>query len=406
MSKPVPSAPQIAAINQAILEIGTQAAAMQESANQQTAIITQKGLIDDAFKDLFAWYNDAVIGRYDAERRAINGSYVASPVTEADITGVAASPPTGRLVPTPPATAIVRIAEFDGGAYTSTDTNNELQRITDETNVITYLVSGVPGGSPTVNATTVTASSFSSASTSLDVEDPTDPLAFAIGDVILVSSGGDAGVAVVTSVTDNMGGDPPYEFTLGVTVVIPPAGSIGAGAAVLAGFSGFTNGERTTKTASVPDYQPIMDALVAQLQAALNARLTTIGLQLTALGANDDPDGVADITTAQSNATAAQSFISGYLPGTDISDTGIGLLTTEYTGRMTYLSTRVSQIIAAYTGQTENYYDARYTTANNRGDTFSGSLRAKSNAQNVQTQMNTMAAQLTAQVAQLNSILP
>lgn len=406
MAKPIPSAPQIAAINQAILETSSQATSMTESAAAQTAIIVQKGLIDDAFKDLFAWYNDAVIGKYDAERRSINGAYIASPIVDADIVAVAATPPSGRLVPTPPLTAIVRIAEFDGTAYTSVDTANELQKISDEQQAIDYLVNGVPGGSPTVTLTTLTSSSFSASSTSINIDDATGPISFANGDVILVSSGGDAGIAVVTSVTDNMGGDPPYEFTLGITVVLPPSGTIGAGATVLGGFSGFSNAERTAKVASDPAYQPIMDSLILRLQTALNARLAAIALQLTALGANDDPDGLADIATAVSNATIAQSFINGYLPGTDISDTGVGLLTTEYGSRTTDLSTRVSQIIAAYTGQTENYYDARYTTANNRGDTFTGSLRAKSNAANVQTVMTTMAAQLNAQVAQLNSILP
>lgn len=406
MAKPIPSAPQIVAINQEISAQTNQVASLVASAAAQTAVIAQKGLIDDAFKDLFGWYNDAVIGKYDAERRAINGSYIANPVAEADIVNVAASPPAGRLVPTPPTTAIVRIAEFDGTAYMSTDPSNELQRISDETQAITYLTVGVPGGSPTVTATTLTTTSFSAGSTTLGISDATGPASFSNGDVILVGGGGDAGVAIVTSVTPGVGVPPPYLFTLGINVVIPPSGTVSSGAVVKAGFSGFTNGERTAKTATDPNQQGIMNALILQLQTALNARLTTLAAQLAALNANDDPDGVANITTAKSNVTAAQSFINAYLVTTDISDTGIGSLTTEYGARTTYLSTRVSQIIAAYTGQTENYYDARYNTANNRGDTSRGSLRAKSNAQNVQDVLNNLVAGIGQTVAALNSILP
>lgn len=405
MSKPVPSAPQIAAINQEIAAQNNLSSSIVESAAAQGPIIVQKGLIDDAFKNLFNWYNDAIIGRYDAERRAINGSYIASPVVEADIIAVTSNPPSGRLVPTPPVTAIVRIAEFDGTAYTSTDTANELQKIADEQLPITYLMSGVAGGSPTVTATTLTTTALTSSSTTLGISDATGPAAFANGDVLLVVGGGDAAVVTVTSVTPGVGVPPPYLFTLGITVVIPPTSSVPIGGVVKAGFSGFTNAERTAKVATDSTQQPIMNSLILKLQTALNARLTPIATQLTALNANEDPDGVANITTAKNNATAAQSFINAYLITTDISNTGLGSLITEYTTRMAYLTTRVSQIIAAYTGQTENYYNARYTTANNRADTSRGSLRAKNNAQSTQDYLNGQVAAIAANVAALNSIL-
>lgn len=405
MAKPIPSPAQVAAINAEIASLNNQSASLIESANAQTAIIVQKGLIDDAFKDLFDWYNIDVIGSYDGERRAINGSYIASPVNETDLVNVSLNPPAGRLVPTPPTTAIVRISEFDGTAYTSTDTSNELQKITNETQAITYLTTGVPGGSPTVTATTLTTTVLTPASTTLGISDAVGPASFAIGNVLVVVGGGDAAVVTVTSVTPAVGLPPPYDFTLGITVVIPPTTSVPVGGVVKPGFAGFSNGERTTKTASDPTLQPLMNSLVLQLQTSLNARLTTLTAQLVALNANDDPDGVANITTAKNNAIAAQNFINAYLPGTDISDTGVGLLTTEYGARTTYLSTRVSQIIAAYTGQTENYYDERYNTANNRGDTSRGTLRSKSNAVNVQTVLNGMVSGIASTIASLNSIL-
>lgn len=407
MAKPVPSPAQQAAITQEVTALNNQVTSLQDSANAQTAIIAQKGLIDDAFKDLFAWYNDAVIGKYDAERKAINGTFVPSPVVEADILAVAASPPAGRLVPTPPTTAIVRITEFDGLAYTGTTALNELQHLTDEEPWITYLMSGVSGTLPTITLTTVTASALTSSSTTLDVTDPTGPAAFAVGDVLVVHDGGtNAAVVQVTSVTPGMGTPPPYDFTLGIIVKIPPVATIASGGSILAGFTGFTNSERTAKIATDPNQQPLMNYCILQLQNALNARLPRIADQLAALAANEDPDGTAQIATATANATAAQSFINGYLPTTDISNTGLGSVITERVGRTSYLNTRITQIIAAYTGQTENYYDARYNTANNRGDTARGTLRAKSNAQNVQTVLNGMVANIGSQTAALNSILP
>ena len=110
MAKPTPSPAQISAINAEVAALTNQQTSLVDSAAAQGPIIAQKQLIDDAFKDLFNWYNDAIIKRYDAERKAINGSFIASPVVEADILGVAQNPPTGRLVPTPPATAIIRIS--------------------------------------------------------------------------------------------------------------------------------------------------------------------------------------------------------------------------------------------------------------------------------------------------------
>lgn len=407
MAKPVPSPAEQAAIQSQVADLNNQATSLTESANAQNGIIAKNQLIDDSFKHLFAWYNDSVIGKYDAERKAINGTFVTSPIVEADILAAAQNPPAGRLIPTPPATALVRINEFDAAGYTGSTTLNELQHLLDEEPWITYLMSGVSGTLPTVTATTLTASALTSSSTTLDVTDAAGPASFSIGDVILVHDGGtNAAVAQVTSVTPGVGVPPPYTFTLGIMLKIPPVGTIVTGSKVLAGFTGFTNPERIAKVATDPNKQPLMDYCILQLQNALNARLPRITDQLTALNANEDPDGVANITTAKNNATAAQTFVTNYLVTTDISNTGLGSLLTERTSRTAYLNTRVSQILAAYTMQTENYYDQRYNTANNRGDTSRGTLRALSNAQNVQTVLNGMVGGINAAVSALTSILP
>jgi hypothetical protein len=407
MAKPTPNPAQIAAINAEVAALTNQQTSLVDSAAAQGPIIAQKQLIDDAFKNLFNWYNDAIIKRYDAERKAINGSFIASPVVEADILGVAQNPPTGRLVPTPPATAVVRIPEFDGTAYTSNDPLHELQHLTDEEPWISYLQTGVPGTLPTVTLASQTASALTPSSTTLAVTSATGPMIITAGDILIVHNGGtDAAVVKVLTATPTIPPPPPYAFALTIEVMIPPTGTIASGSTLLAGFTGFTNSERIAKVTTNPNLQPIMNMLIAKLKAPLNARLPVIATQLVALNANEDPDGVADITTAKTNALAAQTFINNYLLTTDISNTGLASVFSERSNRTTYLNTRISQILAAYTGQTENYYDFRYNTANNRGDAVKGTLRALSNAQNVQTVLNSLSSSITSTVSALNGILP
>lgn len=406
MAKPTPTASQIAAIEAEVQDKQTQQTALNDSATLQDPIIAQKQEIDDAFKALFDYYNDDIIGAYDDERKAINGTFVPSPVVEADILAVGSNPPSGRLVPTPPATDIVRIDEFDAAGYTGSTDDNELQHISDQANIEDILQNGVSGTNPTLTSTSVTNSSLDASSTTLDMIDNTGPMSFSVGDVFVVTSGTDAAVVEVTGVTDNMGGDPPYDFTLDITVLVAPAGTISAGADTLDSFTGFTNAERTSKTASDPDLQPLMDNLINRLETTLNDRLTRISEQLTALAANDDPDGTSEISTAITEANDSDTFINNYLLTTDISDSGLSSLATERSDRQTFLGTRVSQILANYTGQTEDYYEQRYQSANNRGNTQRGTLRELKNAEAVKSDMQNLANGLQSSIDALNGILP
>lgn len=403
--KPTPTAPQQEAIEQEILNKTTQQAAASESAALQDDVIAQKQLIDNAFSDLFDYYNTDIISQYDSERRAINGTYVIAPVTEADLTAVAANPPSGRLVPTPPASDIVRIDEFDAAGYSGLDSNNELQHIINQGSIEDSLVNGVSGTNPVVTASSVTTSALTSSSTTLNMLDDTGPMSFAVGNVFVVYNGSDAAVVEVTSVTDNMGGDPDYDFTLGIIVRVAPTGTINPGADVIDNFSGFNNTERTNKVASNSNLQPIMNTLISNLESELTARLSNIVTQLVAIGSNLDPDALAELFTAQTEATNTDTFIDNYLLTTDISDTGIGTLSAERASRTSFLNTRISQILANYTGQTENYYDFRYSIANDRANTQRGTLRELRNAENVKTSMLNLASGLQNSIDALNNII-
>jgi hypothetical protein len=148
-----------------------------------------------------------------------------------------------------------------------------------------------------------------------------------------------------------------------------------------------------------------MNHLVNKLQARINDRISRLNEQLTALAANEDPDGVSAISAATANANASKNFLTNYLITTDISNTGLASLSSERTTRSGQLTARLAQILAAYTGQTENYYNKRYEAANNRGNTERGTLRALKNAQQAQNTLSGMAASLTTANAVLNSII-
>lgn len=404
MAKPIPTGDQLIALQAEIAGNNAQISALNDSVPLQDPIIDRKQKVDDAFKDLFAYYNDDVIGKYDAERKAITGVYVLNPVVEADIVGVGSNPPSGRLVPTPPVFDIVRIAEFDAGAYLGSVSNYEQQHIIDQAAIENVLVNGYGAGSYPLTLTTFTA--ITPSSTTLTLQDSAVPIAVSPGEVFVVLGVGDLAVVKVLTITpNNPPTPPPYKSNLTIELIVPPTGTISSGQ-TLEAFTGFTNAERTTKITSNPAYQPLMNYLVAQLQARINDRISRLNEQLAALAANEDPDGVANIATAVTNANSSKTFLTNYLITTDISDTGIALLASERGTRSGQLTTRLAQILAAYTGQTEDYYEQRYQTANNRGNTQRGTLRAVENAKNVKTYLQSMSAGLTTSNAALSSIIP
>ena len=402
MPKPIPTPDQITAINETVQGQTTMQTALNDSAALQDPEIDRATKVDQAFKDLFDWYNDKIIGKYDAEKKALNGVFVTSPVIEADIIGVGSNPPSGRLVPTPPVQDIVRIPEFDGG-NTSVHSVYEQLHITNQADVEDKLVNGYGPGSYPMTLTTTTA--LTPSSTTLELEDTAVAITIVPNEVFIVADGGDIAVVKVVSITDTSMTPPPYTAELVIELLVPPSGTIASGA-TLDSFTGFTNVERTNKVASDPDYQPLMDYYIAQLESHINARKARLAEQLLALGTNEDPDGISDIAIATTNINNSDLFLTNYLLTTDISDTGLASLSSERSTRSGQITTRLAQINAAYTGQTENYYDARYSVANNRGNTSRGTLRAKSNAQGVKSNSLAMAAGLGASISALNGILP
>jgi hypothetical protein len=369
----------------------------------KTARAAELAVADGAFKKFFDYYNDDIIGQYDAEKEALNGIFIIDPITEADIEGPANIDGSVRTTPSLPVTDIIRVPEFDGGG-TSTTLINETQHIADQAIIEDQLVNGFPSSGGFNPASAVTDSVLNSASTDLSILDPTDPLTIVVGDFLYITDGVNFAILEITSVTNNMGGDPPYSFTYGIDFVYAPAGPITSGVAVR-DYTGFSDAQRNTKTAPA-GYQILMNALIDYLETAIESRIDRLDEQLVALSANEDPDGIAQILTATTNVNTSKTFLTLYLITTDISDVGLLTLSTERGVRSPEIIARVAEINTNYTGQTENYYDRRYGIANDRGNTARGSLRLQvATEQSIGTLVD-YADQAQDAVDAINALLP
>jgi hypothetical protein len=377
--------------------------AMQAAVPAKQARAAELAVADGSFKKFFDYYNDDIISKYDAERKALNGQYIAAPITEADVEGPATLNGAVRTTPTTPVTDIIRVAQFDGGPLV-VHTVYEQLHITDQAQVETTLQTGYGGTAPA--ATVLTNTSITPSSTTLQLKDLTTTFSIAPNTVLIVSDGVNlAVVKILTFVMQVSPVPPPYIADCTIQLLVPPAGTISAGEQLLA-FNGFNNTERTTKTASNPDLQPLMDYLIDQLELQINNRIARLNEQLAALAANQDPDGVANITTATTNVNTSKTFLTNYLVTTDISNTGLGTLSTERGVRGPQITTRLAQIVAAYTGQTENYFDRRYQVANDRANTARGTLRLQKATEQSVTELGNYSSGAQDAIDAIDALLP
>jgi hypothetical protein len=398
MPGPTLTADEIAQLTADKAKAESAAATFAANVAGQTAQAAKYAVTDGAFKKFFDYYN-AIIGSYDTEQQWINGRVITSPVVEADI--VACANLTGnRIQPTLPLTDITRITEFDGGG-TTTNPANELQYISDQATVETALVSGFGGSAPA--ASVLTNSTITGASTTLQLKDLTLTYSIAPNSTFVITNGSDfAVVKILTFVMQAAPVPPPYIADCTIQVLIAPSSTIPTGK-TLQVFSGFTNGERTAKTAT---FQGLMNYYVALLQSKINSRITALNNQLSAISGNTDPQPGSELTTATTNVNTSKTFLTAYLVSTDISNIGLTSLSTERTTRTTQANARVTQITNAYTGRSTNYYNARYNYANSRANTARGSLRIQKATEQNASASQGFADTLTAQAAAISALLP
>jgi hypothetical protein len=186
-----------------------------------------------------------------------------------------------------------------GGPLVST-TTNETQHIADQLSTENSLKTGFTGGGFNA-ATAKTDATLSAASTSLLVRDITNALSITVGAYILIKTVTDSALVKVTAITVAPGGSAPYTATYAIQMIVAPSGTIPTNTA-LGTFSGFTNAERTAKTATSSVEQPIMNYLITTLQTYINSRISRLNEQIAAMATNLDPDGTSAFTTATTNA--------------------------------------------------------------------------------------------------------
>lgn len=329
-------------------------------------------------------YWDQFVSGYALERRYLDGNYQATPLVTADFTSFSSQ--SGRLwnasAAEPGRYAPQRIAEFDGGNLTYDLASDETSALTSEALWRGNLASGIATtgliGGVTTNQTLTTSS------TSLQVK-CTSAVTIPLRDYLVLGSG-TAAVVVVTAVTLTQTGgtttDPmtmvvtttPYIYTLTVSQQSIGFSSILTGALFLDVIPGFTNPERTNKTASNHIYQPVLAGFVSTYTAKVTAWKTILQNQRSAITGDineDQPDA-----TYVANQLATLNQLTSYLTSVDVSDTGLSANHSLNTARvsanaarLTYIASRLSTILP-----TVSPYDQRYNYANRLYNLSDGAL--------------------------------
>lgn len=336
---------------------------------------------DDLYKSFFDYYNDEIIGRYDNELTALVGTEITSPVTNAELDNltdiiietdplILAALVLTRLFPESPETNITRVPEFDGGG-TLVNSFNEETRVIFQNFITNGLQNGFGAGSAnTLTTTSTITTSSNSFSTTSPIASPVSN-----GDVFVIRSSSQVCIIQVTSstLTSIFPVPPPFTYDINFNFILPPLASIGSGQELYE-FSGFSNANRTSKTASFGPFQVLMNRLVSEVQLANNNQITLLTEQNLQMSLNSDPGGTAEFLASTGANNSQISLKTTYLIATDISNAGITSLGATNSSRLTAITAREAQILAAYTGRTENYYEYRYNYANQRASFSGGTL--------------------------------
>ena len=388
MGLPAPSPEQEAALT-ALKDVALAGASatVGKVAAIQGALDAQQE-VEDFQKETFDVLNDNIIGKYETERRWLDGQDIVGKIVEADVQQFAASGQ-GRLDNGGDFSPL-RIAQFDGGPLTDEEPGlNELDLFDGQDVILTLLQTGFPGQVTLDNGANIK-DAIDGASTTVNILDNLQNIN--PNDVLFVSGGGNSGFLKVltASVGGNcVGEDTPPQLTEAACVLdngtwtvedsitfewlLAPSGSIPALSDIgQKTFGGFTDLERTNQTASDSDFQGLMDSQLANLVTNFNNRKTALNNQIATNDTNEDDNLDAN---AKINSNASITAINGLLgvsaPGTmDVSDSGIVAINAEKDIRKPQVTQRVIDALAA--GAV--YYDQRFNTTEGRCRLNNGSI--------------------------------
>lgn len=434
---------QAKAVEREVQKKQTQQKGLQDSIGGQQKRVDELTIIDSAYKATFDFYNDDIIEKYDEERAAINGVDIINSVTEQDIIDVSSNPPSGRLVPTPPATDIVRDpAAFDGADTQNLPNHENADNIEQEIRE-KYLREGVRwqvGTQPTVTAGLRTITAINSSTTQITFEAPVgqNP-SFAVGDRFVIHNGAQQCAVEVTNIVSQVPGDPsagtcsgetppgsgvdettclanggswtssPTDFSATVDIIFLVEGDVAANAQVDKDWAGFANTDRVNKNDATDGYNALLGQMELDLENAINERLIRLNAQKTALenNAENDPTLLAENDTALTNVNDSISFLNDYLVNTYLgdadvgSDAGMDSLELERINKQNINVDRLNEIANALSINN----DLRYTFANDRGNTSRGSLRQLNNADSTITFIEGMISSLGDNIDSLKGLL-
>lgn len=410
--------------------------------------VAEKQLTDDGFKKAFDFYNGIIVA-YEAEREELTGEYIDSPITETDILNPA-NLIESRTTPENPVTDIIRVSEFDGTPLITTA--NEIAGIpnvegTTQLDIEPYwiarqaeredwLVNGFGGTSPTITPTTAVTEAITgqgqfqiTVTTTVDTENAV----FAVGDTFVLQDGSNQVGVRVDAIVSQVNGDPLagscsgetppgsgvdettclanggtwtpaatfYEAVLDVTVLT--TGTVAAGGTIDETWSGFSNSDRTAKVDSTDGYTYMMTEITNEIETLIDARIVKLDAQETALNGNDDPDLAASALT---DVQTSQTALAAWKVSKDIDDTELGVLASERATRGAQITARIAAINAAFTGQPSgNFYDLRYTNANDRGNTSRGTLRILKFEEGTDSVIADIRASLVDKISSIDALL-
>ena len=308
---------------------------------------------------VYTYYHN-IISSYEDELKALNGSTLTSPLVESDFTDRVNL--TGRLYDVTYAESdIIRISQFDGSP-TTTATTHEKWCLLEHTEVKSRLISGLT----TSSGSGTTASSIVNGAVGATINVALTSAPALANKEVVIYGGGISVIAKVNSVSTvnascslpaytsqgacivNGGTWIAASYSMNITFITSFSGTIPSGASVIGAWTGFSESNRTTKTAT---YQTILNFYLSKLDNALTIQLTKLNEQKTAIQNNTEKDD-SEISKIDAKVLAYTNYKATKL----INNAGLATLTAINTERQTQIDSRIATVNTNKSKQ----YDKRY----------------------------------------------
>lgn len=365
---------------------------------QQAALLE----VDNGNKKFYDNYS-LICDSYENEKTYIDGT-IPDTYSPSDIISNAETPSIAPFFPSTSTPAYAKLLPLiQDGAYTnnkvkgifhplSTASRYELNVLTNAviTSGLTEMIFRLENGITGASSTTTTSSDAVPAGTITGFEmDVSTTTGFAVNELIYINNGSASGIYKIQSITPGT--------SLTIDSVIPSSLGIASTATVDNTVLAFTSPERENLTST--NYQEILTTITSTINTLITEWEGFVSNQNSASSANpeDRPTQIAQLSSATASTASAISTINIWQA---LSDTGvngkyinsnISPISAKITERISYATTRASEILNSLGGSSSNalsqsgetytsadmtnpYYN-RYKWLNFRINRMSGSLR-------------------------------